>query len=109
MKNILQAYVEADYQEETLESLAWLESSSESLGDLLESYRYLQPDGNLFSAVFIAKIKELEERSHLIARHTEERDYQEKMIKQYEHEIHYIERGWPIIGQADPEETSVPF
>ena len=47
------------YSRTTLETLAWLESCTDNLGELLESYRYLQPDGQEFSPETIKKISEL--------------------------------------------------
>ena len=96
MKSTLKAYEEAKYPQETLESLAWLESSCEHLSDLLESYRHIQPDGKLFSVASIVKISRLHGLSQLFARHEEERDYHQKMIENCNHEIHCIENGMEI-------------
>lgn len=96
-------YIEAGYPQETLESLAKLESSTEYLVELLESYRYLQPDGKLFSVTSIAKIYQLQELEYLVASHTEELEYHERMIDRYNHEINCIENGQEIMNQSSVE------
>ena len=108
MKNAVQDYVEAGYPQNTLEMLAYLESSSEHLEDLLESYRELQPDGKLFSVIFIEKIRKLHECSRALAWHIEERDYHEKKIERYEYEIYCLETGTPMMLQ-DEQVEGVPF
>lgn len=60
MKRTLDLYLAAKYPMEAIETLEWLESCSEHLGVLLDSYRYLQPDEKLFSVETIAKIYHLE-------------------------------------------------
>lgn len=67
MKSTLERYVDAKYPEETLGTLAYLESCSEHLGDLLNSYRYLQPDDQLFSVKTIDKIWEIHELEAYVA------------------------------------------
>lgn len=76
---------------ETKATLEWLESRCESLGDLLESYRYLQPDNKPFSANTVNKISRLERLHEALAHHEEERDYHMKMIQRYQHEVYCIE------------------
>lgn len=100
MKSTLQVYKESKYPNDTLEFLARLESSSERLGDLLESYRYLQPDGKLFTAASISKICLLHELHYLVVKHTEEPDFHERMIDRYSHEIDCIENGQEIKHQS---------
>jgi hypothetical protein len=56
----IEEYIEAGYSQEDISTLRWLESCSEHLEDLLESYRYLQPQGCLFSSENINKICFLE-------------------------------------------------
>jgi hypothetical protein len=56
----IEEYIEAGYSQEDISTLRWLESCSEHLGDLLEAYRYLQPQGWLFSSENISKICSLE-------------------------------------------------
>lgn len=107
MKSTLQFYIEAEYPSNALESLAWLESSSECLGRFLESYRNLQPDGKLFSVESIAKIHRLNELSQVVARHMDERDYHEKMIEHYNHEIYCIENKLENIHQGCLKEVCI--
>jgi hypothetical protein len=48
-KSISEIYKEAGCSDETTSNLKWLELQYPSLEVLLEKYRYLQPDGELFS------------------------------------------------------------
>mgnify|MGYP006373675517 FL=1 len=59
MKRTIDEYVKAQYPRESIEVLERLESSCERLGELLESYRDLQPDEKLFSPETIVKIADL--------------------------------------------------
>lgn|SRR3990167_7436348 len=54
-------YKAAGYPRESLNSLHYLESRCEQLGDLLEEFRHLQPGKQLFSPETIGLIKELYE------------------------------------------------
>jgi len=73
------------------ETLVWLESCCENMSDLLESYRYLQPDGKPFSASTIDKISHLHRLHEAVAHHEEECDYHMKMIQRYQYELHCVE------------------
>lgn len=56
MKRTIDLYIDAKYPRESIETLEWLESCCERLGELLESYRDFQTDGKLFSPEKIDKI-----------------------------------------------------
>lgn len=75
------------------ETLIWLESCCENMSDLLESYRYLQPDGKPLSASVIDKISHLHRLHEAIAHHEQECDYHMKMIQRYQYELHCVENG----------------
>jgi hypothetical protein len=83
----------ANKDAKTLETLIQLESCCENINDLLESYRYLQPDGKPFSASTIEKIARLQGLHEALAHHEQERDYHARMIKRYQYELHCIENG----------------
>jgi hypothetical protein len=48
-KFISEIYKEAGYSDEIITKFEWMESQHPSLEALLEKYRYIQPDGELFS------------------------------------------------------------
>lgn len=93
----LKIYIETRHPRRSLETLASLESCSENLADLLESYRFLQPDGNLFSVKNIEKISRLQSLHEAVAGHEQERDYHERMIERYSYEIDCIENRREIV------------
>lgn len=92
----MQFYANSEYPEQTMRTLAWLESCSENLLELLESYRYLQPDGLPFSAENIEKILQLHGLHECLAKHEQEHDYHAKMINRCCYEINRIEKGVEI-------------
>ncbi len=47
--NTSETYRENGYSDEVIANIKWMESQHPFLGDLLEEYRYVQPDGSLFS------------------------------------------------------------
>ena len=98
----MQFYVNKESPEKTMEDLGWLASCSDNLLELLESYRYLQPDNKPFSAETIDKISRIHLMQEEIAYHVQERDEHAKMIKLYEYEIDCIEKR--INSNADPQD-----
>ena len=58
-RSTIDRYREAGYSTQTIDNLHYLESRCEHLGDFLEDYRRLQPDGDVFSEESLAIIMEL--------------------------------------------------
>ena len=58
-KSAIDRYRKANYSDRAIADLHYLESRCEHLEDLLESYRHVQPDDNLFSEKSIEIIMEL--------------------------------------------------
>jgi len=71
---------------------SYLESCSENLTELLESYRYLQPKGD-FSVKTIEKIFQLYTLGKKMAKHRNELIYHQGMLKCLKHEKICIEKG----------------
>ena len=61
LKSTIERYKNLGYSEKTIECLIYLECRCENLGDFLEEYRHLQPDGKPFSEGILGIIKELHE------------------------------------------------
>ena len=108
MRN-LSSYKNSEDKKAIQETLAGLESCCENLGDLLESYRYLQPDGKPFSASTLDKISKLHRLHEAIAHHEQGCDYHMKMTQRYYHELYCVEneievQEWPrggILSEVD--------
>lgn len=91
--NTMQIYADANHPEQTMQTIGMLAACTDDLFKLLESYRYLQPDGQPFSAETIEKIARIQALQEEVAHHEQERDYHTKMIKRCEYEVDCIERG----------------
>ena len=87
----LSSHKDGEDKKATQETLVWLESCCEHIGDLLASYRYLQPDEKPFTANTIDRISRLHRLHEAIAHHEEECDYHMKRIERYHYELHCIE------------------
>ena len=59
-------YKEHGYSEEIIENIKWLETQHSFLEDLLEEYRYVQPDGGLFSEHSLKIIIALHNIEHML-------------------------------------------
>lgn len=60
LESTVERYRKAGYSDRAIADLHYLESRCEHLGDLLESYRRVQPDDNLFSEKSLEIIMELQ-------------------------------------------------
>ena len=58
-KSPIDRFKEAGYSDQTIANLHYLESHCEHFGDFLEEYRWVQPDGKLFSETSLKIILEL--------------------------------------------------
>lgn len=58
-KSPIGRFKEVGYSDQTIANLHHLESHCEHLGDFLEEYRWVQPDGKLFSETSLKIITEL--------------------------------------------------
>lgn len=65
-KSTIDCYKEANYSNEAMSHLYYLESRCERLGEYLNEYRYIQPDENLFSERSLKIISELHALEHML-------------------------------------------
>jgi predicted nuclease with TOPRIM domain len=68
LKSAIDRYRKAGYSDRAIADLHYLESRCEHLEDLLESYRHVQPDDNLFSEKSLEIIIELHGLEELASR-----------------------------------------
>lgn len=59
-------YKEAGYSDEIVTNIEWLESQHSSVETLLTEYRYIQPDGELFSERSLKIIITLYDIEHML-------------------------------------------
>ena len=67
LKSTIDRYRKAGYSDRAIVDLHYLESRCEHLEDLLESYRYVQPDDDLFSERSLEIIMELHGLEELVS------------------------------------------
>jgi hypothetical protein len=100
MKSTSRVYKKTKYPKKTIKLLCYLELCSGNLDNLLESYRYLQPEGGAFSSKTIEKIFSIHQLNERIAEHNNEIAWHQGIIERFQYERDCIEKGINIIEES---------
>ena len=100
MKSSSRVYKKTRYPKKIIKLLCYLESCSEHLDDLLESYRYLQPEGGAFSSRNIEKIFKIHQLEERMAEHNNEIAWHQGIIERFQYEKDCLEKGIVIVEES---------
>jgi hypothetical protein len=93
MKSSSRIYKKTRYPKKIIKLLCYLESCSRHLDDLLESYRYLQPEGGPLSSENIEKIFKIHQLEEQMTEHSNEITWHQRMLERFQYEKNCIEKG----------------